>query len=195
MFGRLKDWRRVATRYDRCPKAFSPPSLSQQPSCSGYVARTSPDPVSTPSVALPIDRVILNLCGATIQRLENSGGLVIISKHDCSPGSDVSDQSIKRSDSVRWIVSGSLTPNGICPGCGLHSPRCHGWRRRRLQDYPAHRDRVSVALQVCRWRCLASACPRRTFSDQVASIACPFARRLSERLSIILGMRPFHHTD
>ena len=22
MFGRLKDWRSVATRYDRCPKAF-----------------------------------------------------------------------------------------------------------------------------------------------------------------------------
>ena len=22
MFGRLKDWRRVATRYDRCPKIF-----------------------------------------------------------------------------------------------------------------------------------------------------------------------------
>lgn len=22
MLGRLKDWRRVATRYDRCPKAF-----------------------------------------------------------------------------------------------------------------------------------------------------------------------------
>ncbi len=22
MFGRIKDWRRVATRYDRCPKAF-----------------------------------------------------------------------------------------------------------------------------------------------------------------------------
>jgi transposase len=22
MFGRLKDWRRVATRYDQCPKAF-----------------------------------------------------------------------------------------------------------------------------------------------------------------------------
>ncbi len=24
MFGRLKDWRRVATRYDRCPKVFLP---------------------------------------------------------------------------------------------------------------------------------------------------------------------------
>jgi len=22
MFGRLKDWRRVATRYDRCPNVF-----------------------------------------------------------------------------------------------------------------------------------------------------------------------------
>lgn len=22
MFGRLKDWRRLATRYDRCPKVF-----------------------------------------------------------------------------------------------------------------------------------------------------------------------------
>jgi hypothetical protein len=25
MFGRLKDWRRVATRYDRCPKGFLSP--------------------------------------------------------------------------------------------------------------------------------------------------------------------------
>ncbi|WP_172330777.1 transposase, partial [Mangrovicoccus sp. HB161399] len=24
MFGRLKDWRRVATRYDRCPRTFFP---------------------------------------------------------------------------------------------------------------------------------------------------------------------------
>ncbi|MDD2704086.1 MAG: IS5/IS1182 family transposase, partial [Acidocella sp.] len=23
MFGRLKDWRRVATRYDRCPTVFA----------------------------------------------------------------------------------------------------------------------------------------------------------------------------
>jgi len=23
MFGRVKDWRRVATRYDRCPKVFT----------------------------------------------------------------------------------------------------------------------------------------------------------------------------
>jgi transposase len=41
MFGRLKDWRRVATRYERCPKVFLSAvnacvDPSPLPSCSGY---------------------------------------------------------------------------------------------------------------------------------------------------------------
>ena len=36
MFGRLKDWRRVSTRYDRCPKVSCQQSLSPQPSYSDY---------------------------------------------------------------------------------------------------------------------------------------------------------------
>ncbi len=36
MFGRRRDWRRLATRYDRCPTVSSQPSVSPQPSCSGY---------------------------------------------------------------------------------------------------------------------------------------------------------------
>lgn len=36
MFGRLKDWRRVATRYDRCPKVFLSAAASPQPSCFGF---------------------------------------------------------------------------------------------------------------------------------------------------------------
>jgi len=36
MFGRLKAWRRIATRYDRCPNSSSPQSHLPQPSCSGY---------------------------------------------------------------------------------------------------------------------------------------------------------------
>ncbi len=35
MFGRMKDWRRIATRYDRCPSPSSPPLLSPLPSSSG----------------------------------------------------------------------------------------------------------------------------------------------------------------
>jgi transposase len=36
MFGRLKDWRRVATRYDRCPKVFLSAIASPQLSYIGY---------------------------------------------------------------------------------------------------------------------------------------------------------------
>ena len=36
MFGRLKDWRRVATRYDRCPRYSSPQSRSLQSLSIGY---------------------------------------------------------------------------------------------------------------------------------------------------------------
>ncbi|WP_170207211.1 transposase family protein [Roseinatronobacter monicus] len=113
----------------------------------------------SPAVALPLNRLCLTLCGATILKLENSGGIVVSSKKHWSPGSDVAVQSVERSESGGWIVSGVLAPNGICPDCGLHSRRRHGWRRRRLQDYPAHGDGVTVDLAVCRWRCLASACP------------------------------------
>ena len=62
-------------------------------------------------------KVELNLCGGTILKLETSGGIVLSSKKHWSPGGEVSVQSVERSDSGGWIVSGSLTPNGICPDC------------------------------------------------------------------------------
>lgn len=48
-----------------------------------------------------------------------------------------------------------------------------------------------VELLVCRSRCLAYACPHRTFSDHAPSIAAPFARRTSSVGQIVNhpGMR------
>jgi hypothetical protein len=66
-------------------------------------------------IALPLTRLCLTLCGVTILKLENSGGIVVSSKKHWSPGGEVSVQSVARSVSGGWIVSGSLTPNGICP--------------------------------------------------------------------------------
>lgn len=107
--------------------------------------------------------ICLNLCGATILSLELSGGIVVISKKHWSPESDVSVQGVKRRDSGVWHVSGVFAPRGIFPDCGLHSRRRHEWRQRRLRDLPEHGDKVTVALWICRWRCPASTCPRRTF--------------------------------
>lgn len=36
MFGKLKDWCRIHTRYDRCAHTFMSASASPQPSSSGY---------------------------------------------------------------------------------------------------------------------------------------------------------------
>ncbi|WP_366511120.1 transposase family protein [Mesorhizobium sp.] len=38
---------------------------------------------------------------------------------------------------------------GVCPDCGHQSRRRHGWRHRRLMDYPAHSQAVTLEL-TCR---------------------------------------------
>ena len=101
-----------------------------------------------------------------------------------APCSNVMVDHVARRESGGWVVSGTLVPKGICPDCGLKSRRRHGWRHRHLQDFPAHGDAVTVDLRVCRWRCLGSACPRGTFSDQASALARPFAHRTS-RVALI----------
>ncbi|SMH40596.1 transposase, IS4 family [Mesorhizobium australicum] len=36
LFAKLKDWRRIATRYDRCAHTLFSPSASKPPSSSGF---------------------------------------------------------------------------------------------------------------------------------------------------------------
>ncbi|MEP3329805.1 transposase family protein, partial [Sedimentitalea sp.] len=92
---------------------------------------------------------------------------------------------VERTTAGSWVVSGSLAQRGICPGCGSRSRRRHGWRRRRLQDFPAHGEVVIVDLRVCRWRCTSRQCRLVTFSDQAPAVAGPLARRTS-RVSLIV---------
>lgn len=100
-------------------------------------------------------------------------------KKHWAPCSEAMVDRVGRTETGGWVVSGTLAPKGICPDCGLRSRRRHGWGRRRLQDFPAHGDAVTLELRVCRWRCSGSTCPRGTFSDQETSLARPFARRTS----------------
>lgn len=106
------------------------------------------------------------------------------SRKQWAPCSAVTVGHVTCTASGAWVVSGTLTPKGVCPGCGLQSRQRHGWRHRRLQDFPAHGNAVTVDLRVCRWRCLCPACPRSTFSDQETSLARPFAR-LTSRVAVI----------
>ena len=102
-----------------------------------------------------------------------------------APSKEVTVDRVERTAAGRWVVSGSLAQRGICPGCGSQSRRRHGWRRRRLQDFPAHGHAVTVDLRVCRWRCTSRHCRLATFSDQAPAVAGPRARRTS-RVSLIV---------
>ncbi|WP_352653342.1 transposase family protein [Mesorhizobium sp. M0659] len=75
------------------------------------------------------------------------------------------------------------TGKGICPGCGMRSRRRHGWHHRRLQDYPAHGETVTVQLRIGRWRCTFHDCSRSTFSNEV-SVAAPHDRRTARTAEI-----------
>lgn len=75
---------------------------------------------------------------------------------------------------VRARTAGSAAP---CPSCKTFSSRSHGSYGRRLADLAWQGLPVRLAVRVRRFLCLASACPRRTFTESLPSVAAPRARR------------------
>ncbi|MDZ4096811.1 MAG: transposase family protein [Paracoccaceae bacterium] len=109
----------------------------------------------------------------------------MVSKKQWAPSDRVLVDEVSQAGSGPWVASGGLAPNGTCPGCGIRSSRRHGWRRRRVEDFPAQGKAVWIELRVCRWRCSNSNCRRDTFSDHESSVAAPFARRTSRQAQLL----------
>ena len=109
----------------------------------------------------------------------------MVSKKHWAPTASVEVGEVRQSETGAWVVSGRLAPNGTCPECGTSSRQRHGWRRRRIEDFPAQGQAVWIELRVCRWRCLNSDCRRRTFSDREAAVATPYARRTSRQAQLL----------
>lgn len=104
---------------------------------------------------------------------------------DWAPSEDVTVDRVERTATGGWLVFGSLAGRGICPGCDQRSRHRHGWRRRRLQDFPAHGQAVTIDLRVRRWRCLSGDCDLATFSDQAKTVAEFRARRTSRIAQVV----------
>ena len=75
------------------------------------------------------------------------------------------------------LVARLIPPAVPCPGCAQSATRVHSRSRRVLQDLPASGRRVRVSLQVRRFFCLNPACPRRTFTEQLPSLASSHAQK------------------
>lgn len=79
-------------------------------------------------------------------------------------------------------------PTAWCPLCGTLSARVHSYYTRTVADLPWGGSAVQLLLQVRKFFCQMSACPRRIFTERLPQLVAPYARttvRLQEVLRLI----------
>jgi transposase len=67
-------------------------------------------------------------------------------------------------------------PTAECPGCGTSSARVHGRYRRSLADLALGGQPVVIRLEMRRFACGVTTCPRVTFAEQIDGLTTPHAR-------------------
>jgi transposase len=75
------------------------------------------------------------------------------------------------------------TSNPSCPQCKQHSSRVHSRYTRTLADLPWQGRAARLVVEVRRFFCAATECPRKTFAERLPKVAAPYARittRLNE---------------
>jgi transposase len=75
-------------------------------------------------------------------------------------------------------IEAALPRNAVnCPACGLPSRRLHSRYQRKLRDLPWQGRPATIWIDARRFRCLNTACARKTFTEPLASVAKISARR------------------
>lgn len=75
-----------------------------------------------------------------------------------------------------------------CPLCHSPTHRVHSRYERTLKDLPVAQFRLKITLSVCKFFCLNDTCPRKIFTERLAAVVAPWARRtarFTERLKEI----------
>jgi transposase len=70
----------------------------------------------------------------------------------------------------------TTAPTAECPLCGLDTRRVHSRYTRRLDDLPCLGQCVRLQVDVRRFVCPQSDCPRRIFAERLPGLAEPWAR-------------------
>src|SRR6266487_994381 len=82
----------------------------------------------------------------------------------------------------------STQPCAGCPGCGNLSDSVHCQYQRTVHDVPCGGRKVVLRLQVRKFFCRESSCPRKVFAERLPDLVQPWARvsnRLLEELKAI----------
>jgi hypothetical protein len=93
---------------------------------------------------------------------------------------------------MRLVEAVSDPCSAGCPTCGSRSWRVHSHYPRTLRDFPSHGRPVTIHVTARRFRCLNSACTRKTFAERLDDAAV-YARQtkrlgdLQRHLALALG--------
>ena len=82
----------------------------------------------------------------------------------------------------------STQQSADCPLCKTATHRVHSHYHRTLTDLPCVHFSLVIVLEVCKFFCDNSDCPRRIFTERLPKIAAPWARktvRLAQRLQYV----------
>lgn len=71
----------------------------------------------------------------------------------------------------------SIQPQARCPSCCQIASRVHSRYARTLADLPFGHLPVAIQVQVRKFFCDTVACPRRVFTERLAALMAPWARR------------------
>lgn len=77
------------------------------------------------------------------------------------------------------VLLATAAPFSACPVCQLDSKRVHSRYRRTLFDLPLASRPVRLQLQVRRFFCPTSDCPRCIFAERLPALTQPYAHRTS----------------
>nr|WP_244873948.1 transposase family protein [Cupriavidus numazuensis] len=75
------------------------------------------------------------------------------------------------------VEARSTVPRAPCPACHSWSHRLHGHYVRKLEERPIFVQRVVLAIEVRRFKCMNANCPRRTFAENIHALADRYQRR------------------
>ncbi len=64
-----------------------------------------------------------------------------------------------------------------CPLCHSPTQRVHSRYERTLKDLPVAQFCLKIILSVCKFFCRNDACPRQIFTERLAAVVAPWARR------------------
>jgi transposase len=99
--------------------------------------------------------------------------------------SGLSIQAVEQRDGVVVLSARVRAATARCGKCRRPSSRVHGRYQRQLRDVAVGGMVLLLRVQIRRFRCDNTACPAKTFAEQVEGLTTPHAR-LTAGLKIML---------